>query len=404
MNTPTPEHYSSLSLSCRRLLVEGIGFDRYDSPHQVLATLRGGMHRAGWSEQQANEALLDTTNVASRRLQVTIKDGRLSLFGCKATSWDAIGHRHAQHEATLTELASILLTSWPFGGREDGTLRVAMGLVELAKGAGSMTFTASQRRIAEVSGVGTASTLYEPNRITVKRALQVLKTLGFIASEAVAAVTRTEELFNANIAYTITTPSGLRERLAEVSAQRPTKSYIGLSVNATLSGPLEAHPEPLHVVWEATALGMSACRVYYMLVDAGASAPASIMLTLQLSRRCVTNALAKLSEARLITQPKALTPWSALSRSLDDVAEGLGVGLRPQMRSQAFALPRSARKQAFTDRYTTRVVDITTGEITQTFIKPTNSQAHHVQAQPQPTITNETGFMDQTRQVIWKCV
>ena len=402
MNTPTPEHYSRLSARCRRLLVDGQGFDDYDSTHKVLATLRGGMHRAGWSEQQANEALLDTTNVASRRLQVTIKDGTLSVYGSKSqTSWDAIGQRHSQHEATLAELASILLTSWPYGGREDATLRVALGLVEIAKGAGQMTFTASQRQIAEVSGVGTASTLHEPDRKTVKRALLMLKTWGLIASEAIPASTRKEELFDALTAYTITTPSGLRDRLAEERLQTPTKLVIGQLLSSqpvNLGGCLETHPEPLHVVWEVRALGMSSCRTFYLLIEAGALAPAEIARRLQLSPKCVSNALKRLSEAKLVTQPKRLAPWSVLSRSLDDVADGLGVGLRQQMRSQAFALPRKARQQALTDRYSTRVVDITTGEITQTFIKPTNSQAHHVQAQPQPTITNETGFMDQTRQ------
>ena len=402
MNTPTPEHYSRLSARCRRLLVDGQGFDDYDSTHKVLATLRGGMHRAGWSEQQANEALLDTTNVASRRLQVTIKDGTLSVYGSKSqTSWDAIGQRHSQHEATLAELASILLTSWPYGGREDATLRVALGLVEIAKGAGQMTFTASQRQIAEVSGVGTASTLHEPDRKTVKRALLMLKTWGLIASEAIPASTRKEELFDALTAYTITTPSGLRDRLAEERLQTPTKLVIGQLLSSqpvNLGGCLETHPEPLHVVWEVRALGMSSCRTFYLLIEAGALAPAEIARRLQLSPKCVSNALKRLSEAKLVTQPKRLAPWSVLSRSLDDVADGLGVGLRQQMRSTAFAVPRKARQQALTDRYSTRVVDITTGEVTHTFNKLTNSQVHDVQAQPQPTITNEAGFMGQARQ------
>ena len=397
------ERYGSLSARCHRLLVDGQGFDTYDSTHKVLAALMGGMHRGGWSEEQAHEALLDTTNVASRRLQVTVKDGILSTFGSKSqTSWDGIEQRHAQSEADHAEQVSILLTSWPVS-RENATLRVALGLAEKAKQVGSMTFTASQRQIAEISGVGTASILYEPDRKTVKRALQKLQTWGLVASEAIPAANKTDELFNALTRFTLTTPTRLRELLDEVSAQTPTKSFRGSLLSSplwsppvTLSGGLSAHPDPLHVVWEATALGMSACRVFYLLIEAGALAPAEIMHRLHLSRRCVTDALAKLNEAGLIAQPKKLAPWSALPRSLDDVAEELGVEMRQRMRRTAFEQPRIKRRVALEDKYSTRVIDKTTGEIA--IYQPTTSQVPYDQAQSQPTTIQEAGRMAKVRQ------
>jgi len=403
----TPQHaLHQLSKRCRRLLEHGEGWERYDSTHKALAALVGGMYRAGWSEQQALEACLDESLAASRRLSAKYRGGLVSQVQSK---WRAAVRRHHKHADLCEQWSQELLSGWPFGGQYRAALRVGLALGELAALTGSLSFTASQRSICAAAGVGYASPSGADTK-TLRRAVKQLAAWGLIEISYDEPTSKRSALLDANVRYTLPPPDGLRERLCELCIPDPSKHPSDAS--CWIRGVMPAHLQALHTVFEEAALGMSACRIWHVLIGEGALSPHEIASKLRLSLRCVHNAIGRLSEARLIEQPKAGQPWHALSRSLDDVAEELGVDMREQWRRSAFVQQTLQRRAALqSPLQPSRVVDYVTGEIIRNDSNirperevpphpfPTKEVRHHDENELQPPATPEARHLDQVRQL-----
>lgn len=341
---------SPLSVRCSRLLRHGDGWERYASTHQVLAALTGGMVKAGWTVDQACEALTDQRNEAARRLTYRYGGGVISAVCSKFLA----SQRKAERQSAQAQAwVDTLVGSWPHGGRYGATLRVAIALAVLADEAGKFSFTASHRRICEVAGVGSTNIRWTElsstsaswvDTTSVRKALKQLTNWGYVSVTAVSADTPWKATIEANTVYSLVSLEKLNELLQMNSAmysQTPTK---GLRPVRRISGGFKVQPsEWLHVVWEHAALGMSAARIYFSLKLLGPLTISQLQAGLRLSRNCVNGSLKRLDESRLVEQQSARGGWRAAARNLDDLAEELNVSMRQQAR--AIGIERQRRER-----------------------------------------------------------
>ncbi|MGD9998206.1 MAG: hypothetical protein AB7L17_07190 [Ilumatobacteraceae bacterium] len=330
----------ALSKRSAALLARAYGWESYESTFKALTGLLGGMHRAGWTFEQALGALLETQHAASRLLHERYRGSLVSQVRSK---WHAVERAHREHADLCDRLSADAFLNWPRGAQDRSALRVLLGLIDLARDAGSLCFTASLRSIAVASGVGWVNDSCADTR-TVRRALRRLVALGVTdRPERDAASTGGDILHNALTRYTLPSLEQLRQRFEQMSGNGdPTK---GLRPRAWISGVSVSHVDPLHEVWEHKGLGMTACRVFAQLSATRGSALADVASRLGLSRKTVRNALSRLSESRLADRADDDT-WTLTPRHLDDVADELGVDMRRTKRSHAFAAQRKLRATA----------------------------------------------------------
>jgi hypothetical protein len=347
-----PEAYPPLDTLSHhsRSLIDGERWDQYGSTYKVLPAVLGGLHRARWTEQQALALCLDRRHALGERLAAKWKG---SVGSQVRSKWRATVRRHGAHDQLMAHWCNELVSCWPLDGRHGATLRVALALAVCAHEAGSLTFTASRRRIGEIAGVGYASDFARHSDTkTVRKALNRLESLGVFETLIRDSEVSDERLFHARTEFTLVEPQRLHSLLTSLSTQDPPKHPSGAF--RWISGVDSAQQTWLHPVFEHSGLGMAACRVWHLL---GASsrqmAAREIALTLRISLSGVHEALRALEEARLVDRGTERN-WHRLARDLDDVAEELGVSCRPENRRRANQAHRRDRKAALLARRSTR--------------------------------------------------
>jgi hypothetical protein len=148
-----------LSSRLTRLLREGtesVHADRYKSDEwSILVALVTGMHRAQWSESRARATLNDRRNGGGAILHSCTPEKAKRLFDrawAKAEEWRSQPvARRADHARQRAERYAAVIAAMP--ARAPSDRAICLAAAEVARLAGCTEFSASYRRLAELSGV-----------------------------------------------------------------------------------------------------------------------------------------------------------------------------------------------------------------------------------------------------------
>lgn len=354
-----------LSGNVRSLVEEPDAWRRYGDTYGVergaLAVISGAV-AASWTDGQIESLLLDRGTEVGRRT--------LAHFGpTTARFWvggeiEQVRDKHEQHASDCTELAALVYSHWP-DSRKRRALRVALAMVSLAEQAGRFSFTASQRQITCVAGVGGISNAsYDVDRGVVAEAIEYLRQIGFVTHVGRPDRTTLDEVHKAN-SYRLATahqfwwkvaPSdpATNGREASASLQEPFGSPVvaygdsSRPAGSLKSSGVERYHDLLHVVWEEAALGMTACRVWHLLRTAPFSVT-EIAERAKIARKTALGTLRKLHAHGLCDDTPA--GWVVIEGSLDQLAAERGWNERPQLRVAVCERAQEWRTWAMRQRY-----------------------------------------------------
>jgi hypothetical protein len=217
------------------------------------------------------------------------------------------------------------IAAWPHGGSHGGAFRVMLGIGMNAYTAGTESFNASHRRLAEISGVDVASSPSAyGGHATCSRSLRMLHDWGVIS------VTKDEvEVGMASTRITLVHACGSHSRL---SPDDPSNSYkTRLCLRPGVSGITELR-DWLNPVFEHAGIGVLACRVWHLLRRGAAMSAAEIGQCLRVSRQSAHAQLKKLEYQRMAIQQHSSPRWQSIDRNLNGLAQELGVGDRLENR------------------------------------------------------------------------
>lgn len=336
----------------------------------LLGALVGGCVRAGLDKADTVLVIAHQGSAAGDRLR--------SAFGADLEFriieyWNGSRSRWSIHSTRVALWRHDVLTSWPYGARFNGGLRVTLGLARIADQSGKMAFTASVRQIAEAAGVGWVSETSTSNK-TVISALKRLAADGLIIVEQAAAPSAGSSML-ANQRVTLVEGAALRRALSGAGHQNPTTHPSNCVRLTACSGALTTLPLDdttwLHVVFEESqhALGMSCCRVWHALSFEAACTVGQLVHLTGLGPRTARRAAARLEEAGLaVRHPDGEAAWARSGVTLDELAVSWGLADRQATRQRSNRYQRHARRAAlapFTAPHPDNV-DLATGEIVRT--------------------------------------
>lgn len=319
-----------------RALLGGENWDKYGEPHQVLTAILMGLRNAGFDRLQAWNHLVEHNGSGASRLREFYK----GKFDSKVQSkWHMIERRDATHQQQVVNWLKHVNGTFriPRGGN---TFRVAIALSEIARLAGSLTFTASERQISERAAVGTA-TVNGADAKTVRRALRRLVEHGWVTSEVSNHSSGTMQYTLVSNNNPITPPeatrsNGLINRQHNVDRDSRINEETG-TINSSyryLHGVIDPK-EALSEAFSHAGLGFNSYRVLTLIRSRPWIHTKDVVRILCMSRQSASDALTRLSRHKLIIRSNA-GEWSATNRSIADIVSELSLADRSGYRALAF--------------------------------------------------------------------
>ena len=332
-----------ISFNTRELL-DGETWERYDDAHRVLAAILTGLRNAGFRRNEALHFLRDHEGEGVRRLREHYK----GKFDSQVMSkWAAVERKDSRHQQEVDAWLKFInqVFDIPRGGN---VFRVAIALAEVARTAGSLTFTASERQIAERAAVGTA-TERSADAKTVRRALKRLVERGWITSKVSDHSSGTMQYTLQSNKNPITPP---QVKGSNRLANRPSDSeFDGDSRNLVETGTIESSrpyvvgkfdpSEALSELFSHAGIGFNSFRVLTLIRTRNGVRMKDIVQLLGMSKQSVSNALSRLSKHRMILRGTA-GEWFDTGRSVTDVVSELGLADRAGYRALGFKHQRES--------------------------------------------------------------
>ena len=332
-----PGNIRQISFNTRELL-DGETWERYDDAHRVLAAILTGLRNAGFRRNEALIFLRDHEGEGVSRLRRHYK----GKFDSQVMSkWAAVERKDSRHQQEVDAWLKFInrVFDIPRGGN---AFRVAIALAEIARTAGSLTFTASERQIAERAAVGTA-TERSADAKTVRKALKRLVERGWITSKVSDHSSGTMQYTLQSNKNPITPPQG---KGSNGLTNRPSDSeFDGDSRNLVETGIIESSrpyvmgkfdpSEALSELFSHAGIGFNSFRVLTLIRTRNGVRMKDIVQLLGMSKQSVSNALSRLSKHRMILRGNA-GEWFVADRSVADVVSELGLADRAGYRALAF--------------------------------------------------------------------
>jgi len=327
-----------------RALLGGKTWDDYEDPHRVLAAILAGLKNAGFRRNEALQFLRDHDGDGVRRLREHYKGKFDNQVNSK---WEAVERKDSRHQKDVDSWLKFVNRTFdiPRGGN---VFRVAIALAEIARTAGSLTFTASERQIAERAAVGTATARGADTK-TVRNALKRLTERGWITSKVSNHSSGTMQYTLQSNNNPITPPE---VKGSNGLINRPSDSeFDGDSRNLVETGTIElSRPyvvgkfdpsEALSELFSHAGLGFNSFRVLTLIRTRNGVRMKDIVQLLGMSKQSVSNALSRLSKHRMILRGSA-GEWFDTGRSVIDVVSELGLADRAGYRALGFKHQRES--------------------------------------------------------------
>jgi len=321
-----------------RALLGGKTWDDYEDPHRVLAAILAGLKNAGFRRNEALQFLRDHDGDGVRRLREHYKGKFDNQVNSK---WEAVERKDSRHQKDVDSWLKFVNRTFdiPRGGN---VFRVAIALAEIARTAGSLTFTASERQIAERAAVGTA-TVRSADTKTVRNALKRLTERGWITSKVSNHSSGTMQYTLQSNNNPITPPE---VKGSNGLINRPSDSeFDGDSRNHVETGTIESGrpyvigkfepSEALSELFSHAGIGFNSFRVLMVIRIRNGVRMKDIVQLLGMSKQSVSNALSRLSKHRMILRGNA-GEWFVADRSVANVVSELGLADRSGYRALAF--------------------------------------------------------------------
>ena len=361
-----------LGAGTQRLLDEG---SDEMARHQLMAALVNGMVAARWTDDEI-EACFESRLHAGVR-QVGSRSGgqvKYPMLGDAARRMAAKTRvRHDDWSRRIHEERCQFVLNWRQNAGHDVAFRAYLGLLQIAEIAGRATFTASLRQIAEAAGVGSFSVSHKVPMCDrtigswnsgsdvgpLRGALVKLTDLGMLKIDSTCSGRRSRD---ATTTYTLQALS-----LSTHTIPSLPRSSAG---DLTRARELIDSRKLLHPVWERQResfyLGVPGCRIWHALLLAteGMTQGALVQAT-GYGRATVHRTLnERLIEWGLVERAQPRGPWQAVDADLDELADKLGLAVRPFARAEA---NKHARRMRFLHIASAEVppsmVDYKTGEL-----------------------------------------
>jgi|GEM_PF-6215548 len=327
-----------------RALLGGKTWDDYEDPHRVLAAILAGLKNAGFRRNEALQFLRDHDGDGVRRLREHYKGKFDNQVNSK---WEAVERKDSRHQKDVDSWLKFVNRTFdiPRGGN---VFRVAIALAEIARTAGSLTFTASERQIAERAAVGTATARGADTK-TVRNALKRLTERGWITSKVSNHSSGTMQYTLQSNNNPITPPE---VKGSNGLINRPSDSeFDGDSRNHVETGTIESGrpyvvgkfepSEALSELFSHAGIGFNSFRVLMVIRIRNGVRMKDIVQLLGMSKQSVSNALSRLSKHRMILRGNA-GEWFVADRSVADVVSELGLADRSGYRALAFKHQRES--------------------------------------------------------------
>ena len=321
-----------------RALLGGETWDIYEDPHRVLTAILAGLKNAGYRRNEALQFLRDHDGHGVQRL----RDHYKGKFDNQVNSkWEAVERKDARHQKDVNSWLKFVNRTFdiPRGGN---VFRVAIALAEIARTAGSLTFTASERQIAERAAVGTATARGADTK-TVRNALKRLAERGWITSEVSNHSSGTKQYTLQSNNNPITPPkvkrsNGLINRPSDSEFDGDSRNHVETGtfkpVQPYICGKFDPS-EALSELFSHAGIGFNSYRVLMLIRTRPGIRMVDIRQSLGMSKQSAADALSRLSSHRMILRSNA-GEWFVADRSVTDVVSELGLADRSGYRALAF--------------------------------------------------------------------
>lgn len=231
-------------------------------------------------------------------------------------------------------------------GKDQSGLRLYIDLLRRSALAGSITFTASIKHIADTAGFGfTELNGGSLDASAVRRARKTLRVLGMLHFET--REVDPDASWHARTSFTLLAESRLGEdaNLARQGLQRLSPYLLPTDVDALGGEKLSVFDLLQHVVWEQKGLGMNGLRVWLCLVVHGPMRASAVRQRLSISEGTTRSRLRQLASEGLASCEAGL--WSFRWQALDVIAAGMGLQGRAARRARVRQHLQQSRQRAF---------------------------------------------------------